>query len=317
LNNYREAQQAEVNNAIAAGKTAIDNAADVAGVESALASAKATIDGIKTDAQLTAEELAAAKETAKTALDGYVALSNYREAQQAEVTNAIAAGKTAIDNAADTASVESALGSAKATIDGIKTNSQLTAEELSAAKETAKTALDGYVTLNNYREAQQAEVTNAISAGKTAIDNAADTASVESALASAKATIDGIKTDAQLTAEEAGQQPNDSTDGTNSGDTSDNSTVDNSSVDNSTVDNSTSDNSTVDNSTSDNSTSDKTSDNASEDNNSTSVKSEESNKQVGTKNSQSGCSSTAFGCSALMVLLVLAAALTLGKKREN
>lgn len=56
LTKYRDAQKTELQAAIAQGKTAIDAATDLAGVESALAAAKTAMDAIKTDAQLTAEE---------------------------------------------------------------------------------------------------------------------------------------------------------------------------------------------------------------------------------------------------------------------
>ncbi len=53
---YRPAQKGELSSAVAAGIEEIKAASDVSGVEAALASAKRTIDAIKTDAQLTGEE---------------------------------------------------------------------------------------------------------------------------------------------------------------------------------------------------------------------------------------------------------------------
>ena len=132
--NYRLAQQEELATAIANGKIAIDNATDIAGVESSLANAKTVIDEIKTDAELTAEEtaqaLATAKTTAKASLETYVNAENYRLAQQEELATAIANGKIAIDNATDIAGVESSLANAKAIIDEIKTDAELTAKEV-------------------------------------------------------------------------------------------------------------------------------------------------------------------------------------------
>ena len=205
---YRQTQQEEVATAIANGKNAIDNATDVAGVETALANAKGVIDDIKTDAELTAEEtaqaLATAKTTAKASLETYVNAEDYRQAQQEEVATAIANGKNAIDNATDVAGVETALADAKTVIDEIKTNAELTAEEetLATAKTTAKASLETYVNASDYRLAQQEEIATAIANGKNAIDNATDVAGVETALANAKATIDAIETDAQITAKE-------------------------------------------------------------------------------------------------------------------
>ena len=53
---YREAEKAELDKAITAGKAAIDAAEDEAAVGAALKAAKAVMDAIKTDAQLTDEE---------------------------------------------------------------------------------------------------------------------------------------------------------------------------------------------------------------------------------------------------------------------
>ena len=211
---YREAQRVELSTAIANGKTAIDAATDVEAVNAALAAAKAAIDGIKTDAQLTAEEeaaaaaaLAAAKDAAKAELDSYANPADYREAQQAELATAIANGKTAIDAATDVDAVNAALAAAKAAIDGIKTNAQLTAEEeaaaaaaLAAAKDAAKAELDSYANSADYREAQKAELATAIANGKTAIDAAANVSAVEAALNATKTAIDAIDTDADIIA---------------------------------------------------------------------------------------------------------------------
>lgn len=138
---YRAPQQAALEAEIASGTAAIRQAEDADGVAAALAAAKAKIDAIKTDAQLTEEEealagaeLEEAQTLAKTQLENYVQLSAYRPAQQEEVTAAIAAGKTAIDEATDAEGVAAALAAAKANIDKIKTDAQLTEEEEASSK---------------------------------------------------------------------------------------------------------------------------------------------------------------------------------------
>ena len=199
---YREAQQAQLTAAIAAGNTAINAATTIEEVETALATAKANIDKIKTDAQLTAEELALAKTEAKEALAIYKDAEAYREAQQAELAAAIVAGNAAIDAAADEEAVAEALAAAKAIIDAIKTNAQLTAEELAAAKTTAKAALDTYKNPADYRDAEKAQLASIVSAGKLTINEATTVAEVEQALNTIKTSIDALKTNAQLTAEE-------------------------------------------------------------------------------------------------------------------
>ncbi|MDR0288294.1 MAG: hypothetical protein LBI03_11405 [Clostridiales bacterium] len=71
-------------------------------------------------------------------------------------------------------------------------------DELVSAKADAKTVLESYKNSSDYRPAQQTELANAISDGQAAIDAATSLPSVNSALSNAKAIIDKIKTDAQL-----------------------------------------------------------------------------------------------------------------------
>lgn len=79
-------------------------------------------------------------------------------------------------------------------------------DALEAAKEAAKEELNSYKDPEDYREEQQKELAEAISAGEAAIDAAKTEEQVADALAEAKAAMDGIKTDAQL-AEEEGKTP--------------------------------------------------------------------------------------------------------------
>ena len=202
INDYRTEQQTAIADAIANGKNAIDAATTKAGVTSALDSAKLSIDAIKTDSEMTAEELASAKQVAKNALAAYANTDDYREVQKTELSLAITNGNNAIDAASDITAVNTALANAKAVIDGIKTDAEFTAEELAAAKTAAKTTLESYKNANDYREAQKVELQSAITNGKNAIDNATDKAGVEAALANAKSAIDAIETDAEITAKE-------------------------------------------------------------------------------------------------------------------
>ena len=105
--------------------------------------------------------------------------------------------------------MNTALANAKAAIDAIKTDAQLTAEELAAAKRTAKSALLSYKDTHDYRAEQKAELSNAIDDGIAAINAATNTDEVAAALEAAKAVMDAIKTDAQLTAEEAAAEAKD------------------------------------------------------------------------------------------------------------
>ena len=100
-----------------------DLLADASDIASALASLNSAL------AALAAARLAQAKTDAKAALDSYKDSADYRDAQKTELAGAIAAGKAAIDAAADIAGVNAALSGAKTAMDAVKTDAQLTAEE--------------------------------------------------------------------------------------------------------------------------------------------------------------------------------------------
>ena len=209
-NLYRDAEKELLAAAISNGKTAIDNATSTEEANAALASAKAAIDEIKTAAKYEEEEAAQAllnaKTTAKSQLESYKAADLYRDAEKELLTTAISNGKTAIDAASNTDEINLALANAKAAIDEIKTKAQYEAEEalsLSELKTTTKAQLEAYKSADLYRDAEKELLATAINNGKTAIDAANSTAEVQAALASAKETIDGIKTKAQYEAEEA------------------------------------------------------------------------------------------------------------------
>ena len=208
---YYEAEQAELAAAIAAGNTAIIAADTEAKVAEELAKAKAAIDAIKTIVKYEEEAVAAlakAKVDAKAELAAYKSADLYREAEQAQLAAAIAAGNTAIDAAATADVVAFALTTAKAKIDALKTKAQYEAEEeaalaeLAKAKSDAKAALASYKSADLYREAEQAQLAAAIAAGNTAIDAATSKNDISAALATAKASIDTIKTKAVYEAEE-------------------------------------------------------------------------------------------------------------------
>ncbi len=196
-----------------ADKTAINTAISAYNalaeeVKAELAAEKTLLDSLLGKiAELEAElALAEAKTDAKAELDIYVDSNDYRSAEQATLATAIADGKTAIDNSADTSAVSVALANAKTAINAIKTDAEYQVEEvataLAEAKTDAKAELDLYADSNDYRSAEQATLATAIADGKTAIDNSADIVLLDIALANAKTEIDEIKTDAEYQVEE-------------------------------------------------------------------------------------------------------------------
>ncbi len=194
LEDYRDEQMDEVTAIINETKAAIDAATDADGIAAAVATGKAKIDLIKTDAELSAEEaLNAAKEAAKAELDAYVNLDDYRDVEKSAIQTVIAEGKAAIDAATDADAIAAIVADTKTRIDCYKTDADHVAEELAAAKTAAKSEIEGYITATDeYDEGGLAEIETIIADTKAAIDAATDKAGVASALADGKAALDGV-----------------------------------------------------------------------------------------------------------------------------
>ena len=146
------------------------------------------------------------KEEATNTINSYVNLSNYRDAQQDEISEIITSCLESINNATSIEEVNNALTSAKASIDNVKTDEELTHKEntdaLTLAKEEGNALINTYVNLNDYREAQRDEINEIITSCLESINNATSIEEVNNALTSAKSSIDTIKTNEELTEEE-------------------------------------------------------------------------------------------------------------------
>ncbi len=126
--------------------------------------------------------------------------SNYSAQNWALIEGYVSAAKTAIEAAEDKAAVDSAVSSAKASIDAVKTLAEEAAEALAAKKAEAKSALDEYVSEENYYSEEWAEITALIASGKDAIDAAGSITAVDTALTAAKTEINKIVTKAEADA---------------------------------------------------------------------------------------------------------------------
>ena len=189
--------------AVTAGKKAIDDAADIAAVDAAFAAAKTEIDKVKTAEQEAADALANKKTETLAALEAYAESkgeANYTAENWTAIQSAVTAGKTAIDKAADIAAVDVAFAEAKTAIDAIET----VADSLEAYKTTQKAALEAYAESKgeaNYTAENWTAIQSAVTAGKTAIDAAANETAVDAAYNAAAANIDAVKTIAQQLAD--------------------------------------------------------------------------------------------------------------------
>ena len=140
------------------------------------------------------------KEDKKNELDEYALAKgkdSYTSDNWTAVQLAVTAGKKAIDDAADIAAVDAAFAAAKAEIDKVKTAEQEAADALANKKTETLAALEAYAESKgeaNYTAENWTAIQSAVTAGKTAIDKAADIAAVDVAFAEAKTAIDAIET---------------------------------------------------------------------------------------------------------------------------
>ena len=183
----------------AAWDTADERARGWAGTEDKLLAAEAALEVL---------ELPGAKTDAIAEISAYVDLVNYRDAEAAAVAEIIANASQSIEDAESTASVAAILLEAKQHIDAVKTDAQLSAEELVSAKEAAAAQVRSVLDPTLYREREAAILRQSIDEALEDIAQATTPEAVQTALEEHVAAIQSldIKTDAQLTAEEAAQQ---------------------------------------------------------------------------------------------------------------
>ncbi len=164
------------------------------GVEDALAAAKAEIDTLKTAAEYADEELAEDKAAAIEEINGYLADVAYLAEQKAERAAAVDAGLAAVAAAKDLTEIAQAVADVKTAVDALTTKATIV--------DAAKAEVEAYKADKVYRAEQAEERAAAIATAKTALDNAVCQADVDEAVATAKATIDALKTDLELLEEE-------------------------------------------------------------------------------------------------------------------
>ena len=184
---YDAADWTTLTQAIANGKTAIDNATTIDGVNTAKSNVEAAVNAVKTKAQ----KLADAKTTAKNDLDTKTE-SDYDAADWTTLTQAIANGKTAIDNATTTDAVATAKNNAVDAVNAVKTKAQ---KALDNAKANAVNTVNA-VNANDYIAADQQTVTNAKATALAAIEAATTEAEVNTALETFNTAIANCMTQA-------------------------------------------------------------------------------------------------------------------------
>lgn len=116
--------------------------------------------------------------------------ADYSDEAWAQIQNALAEAKTAINNATNAEALNTLVANAKTTINAVKDNLEL-------AKAAALSALEQYYNSfdkNNYDETGLASLRSAYNDGRDAIEAATNTDAVAAALANAKAALDAVAT---------------------------------------------------------------------------------------------------------------------------
>ena len=219
---YRDAEWKALTDIIEKAKAEINALTDKAAVDKFdTAAVNAEAAKIKTDAELLAEEKAAATKALEDAKAAKIAAlrtyhkDDYRDAEWKALTDIIEKAKAEINALTDKAAVEAydtdAVNAATA---AIKTDAELTAEEkaaeekaLAEAKAAKIAALRTYDKAD-YRDAEWKALTDIIEKAKAEINALTDKAAVEAYDTDAvNAATAAIKTDDELTAEEEAARP--------------------------------------------------------------------------------------------------------------
>lgn len=148
------------------------------------------------------EEIKKLREEYNSQLDASVDYNNYREEEQEVIKDLIDTAKEKIATLETEEDMQAAVKKAQKQITAIKTADQYAEAELNAVKAEAKKDLDAYKNAKDYRDAQQKELSGIITKAKLNISEAASAEEVSKIMEEAKAEIDKLPTDKQLTDEE-------------------------------------------------------------------------------------------------------------------
>ncbi|KPN83323.1 hypothetical protein RZ76_13940 [Apilactobacillus kunkeei] len=206
----KDAQKANIDRDVAAGKKAIDEANDAEGIKQAVDSSNAKIDGEHQSGKSVDDQKDSAKSSLdaesnkiKAAIDADNTLTNEEKAQQKNnVDNANQAAKNKIDNASNADEINGLVSQNIGIIDdqhqsGTPVSSQKDAakNQLDDEANNIKAAIDADPTLSqSEKDAQKDKIDRDVAAGKSAIDNASNADGINLAISDAKKNIDADHT---------------------------------------------------------------------------------------------------------------------------
>lgn len=201
-NDYRDAEKAQLEGLINAAKTAINDATSREVIDGVVATFKTNADALKTNAQHEAEEFAAYKETKVSEVEGYKTATDYREAEQTQLTTLIQTAKASINNATTKDEINNAVTEFKTAADALKTKAQYEEEEAQALADAivaAGSEIENYVNPINYRKAQETQVLDLIDEYYAKVQTATSIDNVNAIVTEFKGLIDAIPVDTGFT----------------------------------------------------------------------------------------------------------------------
>lgn len=148
------------------------------------------------------EEIKKLREEYNSQLDASVDYNNYREEEQEVIKDLIDTAKEKIATLETEEDMQAVVKKAQKQIAAIKTADHYAEAELNAVKSEAKKDLVAYKDAKEYRDAQQKELSGIITKAKLNISEAASAEEVSKIVEEAKAELDKLPTDKQLTDEE-------------------------------------------------------------------------------------------------------------------
>ncbi len=177
-NTYRTTQLNQVNELISTYTQLINSATDKSDVETLKKEAISELSKVKTDSELKAEESSEASKQSSSQSS-----SSQNSSQSSSQSSS---SQNSSQNSSQSSSSQS---------------SSSQNEKLTDAKSSAISELENYLSLSNYYEDEQNEISSIISKYKSKINSATSVSAVESYLASAKSELDNVKTSAEIDAE--------------------------------------------------------------------------------------------------------------------
>jgi len=193
--NYRAEEWANIQSIIEKAYADINAAiGNTSTIEGIVATAKASMDAVKTAEQIEAEEMAIL--SAKAELEGYKTQDDYNEAEWNEIQTILANAYARLDEAiGDEEAIANIMADAKAAMDKVLLSEEADAKAFADAKYNAEQEIQSYMDALNYNlysDEAMAEINGYYTAAIEAIEAVTDVEGFAPIVADMKAKIEGV-----------------------------------------------------------------------------------------------------------------------------